>query len=96
MAPRCEACNYADGYIKSGIINCDRCKDIAEQIGLTFFGFFITIISTQISINGVLKEMIDTWRKSFFHKETSDEPNVAIVLKLFVTYIQVVSAMTSF
>ncbi|KAL4475438.1 hypothetical protein ABPG72_022073 [Tetrahymena utriculariae] len=87
----CESCDIENNYTRAGNFQCANCGDVLlnslKVIGLMAF----YVISAKISVNGILGKVQQEW-----HGNTEIETNASIILKLFLTYLQIIMVMTTF
>ncbi|KAL4467691.1 hypothetical protein ABPG74_013026 [Tetrahymena malaccensis] len=87
----CESCDIENNYTRAGNFQCANCGDVLlnslKVIGLMAF----YVISAKMSVNGILGKVQQEWQGS-----TEIETNASIILKLFLTYIQIIMVMTTF
>ncbi|EAR82108.2 transmembrane protein, putative (macronuclear) [Tetrahymena thermophila SB210] len=87
----CESCDIENNYTRAGNFQCANCGDVLlnslKVIGLMAF----YVLSAKMSVNGILGKVQQEW-----HGNVEMETNASIILKLFLTYIQIIMVMTTF
>jgi len=48
--PKCEACDFQNGYVESGLLNCKKCKNNWESLLLSLGGMLVYIVYKAVCI----------------------------------------------
>ncbi|KAL4475163.1 hypothetical protein ABPG74_001859 [Tetrahymena malaccensis] len=112
IGPLCESCDISNGYSRQGDFQCSKCGDIVNNTFKVLGLVLLYIVCAKLSVDGVLQRiMFIIKRKEQIKQEAQkqganskfiknqinkEEVNASILLKLIISYFQIIMVVTTF
>ncbi|KAL4512022.1 hypothetical protein ABPG72_005024 [Tetrahymena utriculariae] len=112
VGPLCESCDIQNGYSRQGDFQCSKCGDIVNNTFKVLGLVILYMVCAKLSVDGVLERIMfiikrkdSIWQEAqkqgansqFIKKSIKrEEANASILLKLIISYFQVIIVITTF